>query len=118
MKPSETHKSDTISRNESPTSEEKANEPPKRYQVMRAMVMAEDMASLKFGDGNRIAGQIEQTCTGEAFADVRQWCIAFRETRDAAKREALALQIFNELNAARALYVIEPAALPVTALGA
>lgn len=83
------------------------------------MVMAEDMASLKSGDGNRVAKQIEATCTGELFADVRGWCVEFRETRDAAARTELAAQIFERLNAARELYVMPAAAvLPVTALGA
>lgn len=114
MKKSETPKLDTTLPSESQTGG------PKHYQLMQAMAVARDMADQNLGDGNRIAKQIEATCTGDLFADVRQQCIEFRDSRDETARAELAAQIFDELNKARELYVVPAVAvgLPVTVTGA
>jgi len=92
---------------------------PELDEILDAMGAAREMGEADFSGGNRMARQVEKLCTGETLEDVRQQCIQFRQSRDEATRAELAAQVFERLNAARELYVVNPAVgLPFSVTGA
>lgn len=103
--------------------ESKKKSAPEVDQVIDAMVLALLMTEDgDFSDGNKRAKAIEEICAvGDEYADVRQWCIEYRETRDEAKRGELAGQIYAALDTQRAAMsalLVQGIIAPVTAMGA
>jgi len=91
--------------------------PPELDQLYDALGLARMLCRIPSDKyANRRALEIAAICTGEAFADVRQWCAEFRLAKDAGDRRGLAYQIAEQLDLATAESAVESA--PVTAVGA